>query len=198
MIHHIYLNYFLWKQLYQFEREVCIDWLIGYFSRKYILKLSNNCTERFVHEVSKKKKRKLNFIIGINPFHATVSFYTTIYQNQKTRKLEVFYHFQWVQKETNGMNGLRLTLPNDYLRFEGWFLQSPVSCKTLLKSLTKTLKSTGNFLKMQSYINNEMNSFLCIFQEFQYLNIFILCIENHVYHCTNETKTSQKNIYSVK
>ena len=149
MIHHIHLNYFLWKQLYQFEREVCIDWLIGYFSRKYILKLSNNCTDYF-----------------INPFHATVSFYTTIYQNQRTRKLEVFYHFQGVQKESNGMNGLRLTLPYDYLRLEGWFLQSPVSCKIFLKSLTKTLKSTRNFLKMQSYIKNEMNSFLCIFQEF--------------------------------
>ena len=53
--------------------------LTVYFGRKDILRMTNYCQERYIDEVSKKIKNKCcaySFMVGINPFHATVSFYT--------------------------------------------------------------------------------------------------------------------------
>ena len=67
--------------------------------------------------------------------------------------------FRGYRKRPTVWNGLKLTLPNADLKFWGWFLQSPVSYKKLPKSLTETLKATRKFLKLLTYIKNEINLF---------------------------------------
>ena len=73
------------------------------------------------------------------------------------------------------------------------FIQFLVSCKKLLEVLINSEKRMWTFfVKFQCYNQNEVNSFICIFKEFQYLIDFTFLIENLVKHWKNKAQALGK------